>query len=346
MKPLESRMGQDRGQQEVQHSGGGIYMNPLFKLLRESGVGCYIGGVFVGLVIYADDIFLLAPNRKSAQILLSLCEKFAEENNIMFSTHNDPAKSRSKAMFMTGRISQDSLPSPLILCGKKLPWVSRCQHLGHTFTSDGSLDQDCKEKRAAFIDAAVKTREMFNFAHPKEKTSAIEKYCTTFYGSNLWRLDSTGVDQLESSWRTSAKLSYDLPRHCHRYVIDNLLAPDIWPIKSSLLSRFHGFFGSLILSDSPEVQLVTRLAARDVRSSLGSNLRLIHDMTDLNPWTTSRLVMKERLRQVTIAQTPQEDYWRLGAIQSLLSERQLAFYDSNDEKEQQLTTLIESLVKN
>ena len=157
-----------------------------------------------------------------------------------------------------------------------------------------------------------------NFAHPKEKTSAIEKYCTTFYGSNLWRLDSTGVDQLESSWRTSAKLSYDLPRHCHRYVIDNLLAPNIWPIKSSLLSRFHGFSGSLILSESPEVQLVTRLAARDVRSSLGSNLRLIHDMTDLNPWTTSRLVMKEGLREVTIAQTPEEDYWRVGAIQSIM----------------------------
>ena len=101
-----------------------------------------------------------------------------------------------------------------------------------------------------------------------------------------------------------------------------------------------------MVSDSPEVQLVTRLADRDVRSSLGSNLRITQDMTDLNPWTTSRLVMKERLREVTIAHTPQDDYWRLGAIQSLLSERQLAFYDSNDEKEQQLTTLIESLVKN
>ena len=101
-----------------------------------------------------------------------------------------------------------------------------------------------------------------------------------------------------------------------------------------------------MVSDSPEVQLVARLAARDVRSSLGSNLGLIHDMNHLNPWTTCRQVVKERLREVTMTETPQEDYWRLVAIENLLSERQLAFYNSDDQKVQQITTLIESLVIN
>ena len=86
--------------------------------------------VFVGLIIYADDIFFLALNRKAAQILLSFCEKFAQENNILFSTHVDPNRSKSKAMLMSGKNSAlVTLPPPLKLCGKDLPWIFRCQHL-------------------------------------------------------------------------------------------------------------------------------------------------------------------------------------------------------------------------
>ena len=64
-----------------------IYLNPLLEELRACGVGCYVAGVFMGVVGYADDLFLLAPNRKAAQIMLNICEKFAEDNNIRFSTH-------------------------------------------------------------------------------------------------------------------------------------------------------------------------------------------------------------------------------------------------------------------
>ena len=44
-----------------------VYLDPLFALLRESGFGCHIGGVFVGVVGYADDLLLLAPTRDAAQ---------------------------------------------------------------------------------------------------------------------------------------------------------------------------------------------------------------------------------------------------------------------------------------
>ena len=101
-----------------------------------------------------------------------------------------------------------------------------------------------------------------------------------------------------------------------------------------------------MFNDSPEVQLVARLAARDIRSNLGSNLRLIHDMTGLNPWTTTRPCLKEILRDVTIAEIPESDTWRLGFLKKLLSERQEAFYNADDEGVNNITSLIESLVIN
>ena len=127
------------------------------------------------------------------------------------------------------------------------------------------MEQDCREKRAAFIDSAVKCREMFGFAHPSEIITAVEKHCTTLHGSNLWRLDSQVAESVYASWRTNIKLAWGLPRSCHTYLVDNVLASHVWPIKASVLGKFHSFFLSLLKSDSREVQVVARLAAKELR---------------------------------------------------------------------------------
>ena len=39
-----------------------VYINDLIVLLRESGFGCHIGGLFVGCLGYADDILLFSDS--------------------------------------------------------------------------------------------------------------------------------------------------------------------------------------------------------------------------------------------------------------------------------------------
>ena len=90
-----------------------IYMDPLIRELRSSGIGCHIAGMFMGTIVYADDVVLLAPCRTAAQKMLEICEQYAKHNNIQFSTDNDPAKSKSKALYMTGQNSSVSLSSSL-----------------------------------------------------------------------------------------------------------------------------------------------------------------------------------------------------------------------------------------
>ena len=120
-----------------------VYLDPLFAQLRESGFGCHVGGVFVGVVGYADDLLLLAPTRDSAQKMLKICEDFTNQNNIRFSTHEDPAKSKSKALYVVGpQVRALLCPVPLVLCGRPLPWVERAEHLGHTLHQDGLMRQD------------------------------------------------------------------------------------------------------------------------------------------------------------------------------------------------------------
>ena len=105
-----------------------IYIDPLLSNLREAGVGCHIGGIYVGVVCYADDLLLLAPSRDAAQRMLKTCEDFTTANNIMFSTNDNLRLSKSKVLYVVGpRGGALPRPVPLVLCGKPLPWVDTGQ---------------------------------------------------------------------------------------------------------------------------------------------------------------------------------------------------------------------------
>jgi hypothetical protein len=79
-----------------------VYLDLLVKELREIGLGCHVGGMYMGVVVYADDVLLMAPNRAAMQVMLSKCEVYARENNIQFSTDPDPAKSKTKCILVCG----------------------------------------------------------------------------------------------------------------------------------------------------------------------------------------------------------------------------------------------------
>ena len=54
-----------------------VYMDDLVKQLRASKLGCHIANLFVACVLYADDVCLIAPTRKSLQLLLDTCHDYA-----------------------------------------------------------------------------------------------------------------------------------------------------------------------------------------------------------------------------------------------------------------------------
>ena len=322
-----------------------IYLDPLFTLLRKEGVGCNVAGLYVGVVGYADDLLLLAPSREAAQVMLKLCEDFAAESNIFFSTDPDPKRSKCKALYVVGlRGAALPRPAPLQLCGSPLPWVERAEHLGHALHQDGSMRQDCREKRAHFIDSSSKIREAFSFAHPFEQILAVEKYCTAMYGSNLWHLCGKEAGMVVSAWRTGHKLAWDVPRSCHNYLVEEVLAAGAASLEVSLLTRFQGFFRGLLASPSQEVVVVALLAARDIRSTLGSNLTHLQNVTGLDPWAVGKSQLKATLGQATRKVVPELDFWRPQLLQKLLSARLEAHYSADLVEEERIATLINSLV--
>ena len=194
-----------------------VYMDPLLQELRKLGVGCHVAGLYMGAIGFCDDLLLVSPTRDAMQLMLDTCERFAVKNNLLFSTHPNPAKSKTKAIFVCGRRKKLIKPVPLTLYGKELPWVTSGTHLGHEIHESGTMDQDTRIKRANFIQESVDIRETFAFANPVEVLRAVKVYASSFYGSMLWDLQGNLAKQVFHAWNTCVKLAWHVPRQTHTY---------------------------------------------------------------------------------------------------------------------------------
>ena len=230
----------------------GIYILPLILKLRQQGVGCHIGEVFLGALLYADDIILLSPSRHAASMMLRTCEEWSNKSGISFSTDPTPAKSKSKIM-VTGTNSNNlGRLSPLPLYGVNLPFVERIDHLGHVFVSSSDMTADCNRSWASFCNRSVELRDALRDIHPREVSRSHNVYCNDWYGSVLWRLDAPYMARIYNSHKSTTKLIYDLPHNCHRFITEHL-ASDMRNPRLDIWWRTTKFTRNLLKSPSKEM---------------------------------------------------------------------------------------------
>jgi len=107
-----------------------LYMDELFVRLREAGVGSYVSCWFVGALAYADDLF--APSATAMRHLLSVCNSFASEYNMLF----NPKKAKCLIFRpMTSRSGINSVLPTFTIEGSGIENVNRWPHLGHISTN-------------------------------------------------------------------------------------------------------------------------------------------------------------------------------------------------------------------
>ena len=303
-----------------------VYVNGLFRELRKNKSGCWVGRTYLGLLGYSDDNFLLAPSRESLQSMLAICEKYAEDHGLKFSTDRNPNKSKTKCLAF---LQKQKVIRPVSLCGNELPWVESCVHLGNTIVTDMEIrKQDVKNKRAAFINKTNNILQEFHFAHPKSRAKMIQVYNNHFYGSVLWNLGSKEVNRLEKSWNVAIRRVFNLPRESHCYLIEGV--SDDPHVRTVLTRRFLSFIQSIRSSKKTALREVLRVVEYDTRSVTGRNLRNIllktnqDDVRNLKPSD-----YRAKYRDIPV----NEDY-RVGLIKEIveIKNQQLEVDGFNDDE--------------
>ena len=131
-------------------------------------MGAHVAGLYMGVAAYADDLVLIAPRRHAMLLMLNVRENYAERYNIMFSTDDDPRKSKNKCIFMVGKARNIVKPVPLQLCGQDLPWVDTATHPGHELWNMTLMWQE-----QGSLTRILKVRQSFGFASPAEVVRAL-----------------------------------------------------------------------------------------------------------------------------------------------------------------------------
>ena len=271
--------------------------------------------------------------------MLETCENFGLENNLLFSTDENPEKSKTKCLYMCGKVGAGvQYPAPLQLNGLDLPWVEKGTHLGHELHQSCTMDYDARCKRAAFIEKSTNIREMFAFAEPQQVLSAVSVHAAHFYGSMLWDLFGDAAGQAFRTWNTCVKLAWDVPRWTHNYFVDGMLAGDLHSVRKKVVCQYVSFFQKLKTCPQREIRILARVVARDQTSVTGRNLERLRQEFYLDPWTMSSKTFKAAYKGYLV---PEQDKWRLSLLERLLSQRrEMATCDENVEP---VTELIDSL---
>ena len=219
-----------------------------------------------------------------------------------------------------------------------LPWVVTAEHLGHTLYQSGSMEQDCKEKRAQFINRTVEVREELHFAKPAEVLKAVRVYCSDSYGAMLWNLRSDTTESYFKCWNTCVKLVNRIPRSTFTYLVEGYFAVGQVSLRNQVLAKYPGFFQGLLHSPSQEVALLANVVARDPNSNTADNLQYIRQLTKLSPWDLSAARIKFSLPSQSV---PEKEIWRLGLLESLIKLREEKHLDNLETR--RVTSMVDSL---
>ena len=110
----------------------GCYVDGIIGLLREKKIGCHIFDMFLAVILFEDDICLLAPTRSSLQSLVSLCTDYCQSLGLELNSK------KCKVIVFSSR-KDFSARLPITVNERPLEYVSCIKYLGMTIVSSNGF---------------------------------------------------------------------------------------------------------------------------------------------------------------------------------------------------------------
>jgi len=262
-----------------------VYMDILLERLKNNGIGCHVGGTFVGALSYADDLTLLSPSLQGLRSMLRVCEHFGQEFSVSF----NPVKTQC----IHFRRVHDSGPFKVYLDGKPLKWVDEVKHLGHIISYNLSEAKETKAKAGEFIYSVNSLRANFKNVNIDVLIRLFKSYCTVFYGSQTWDLSQAHVQNVYTKFNRGVRLLLHLPFTTHRNILPVLL--QCQPLNIQIAKRFFKMYTKMSISPNIVVQNFVTVMSNDQMSIISKNINLYNHLCESNPTPDVELVAKCRL---------------------------------------------------
>ena len=214
-----------------------VYIDDLVVRLKRAGIGCHMARLFIGAILFADDLCLLAPTRSALQKMLNICRDFFSELCLTF----NPKKSKS-LLFGKGI---DSVSQPLFLGDEPIEYVKEWKYLGATVVSGSSISfcprNDLRKFYASF-------NSIFNsFTRPSEVVMMRLLYSNCVpnltYAADVKELSSTEMTRCNTAINDAIRKIFSFQRwESIRSLRSGLGYQDVYSIFEK---RRNGFYSRL-----------------------------------------------------------------------------------------------------
>jgi hypothetical protein len=154
----------------------------------------------------------------------------------------------------------------------------------------------------------------------------------------LWGQAGNGAGQIYNAWTTAVKLSWNVPRATRTYLVQKVLFGGITSAKVDILARYANFYRGLRKSPSPEVAVISKIAGRDIRSTIGRNMKLLEEASGMDPWIFDSSRLKMELVSRETVEVSEQDTWRVKYLHKLMVEKQEKHYMGEVERVKQVRT--------
>ena len=169
-----------------------IYMDSLIDTVASLKYGCKLGIHDSSIIVYADDIVLLAPSLTSLQFLIDKASKEARELKLNF---ND--KKSKFMLFCNNKNNKDNTAiTDVKIDGKKIENVTSFKYLGYMITNTLSNSDDIARARNKFYRDFNFLLRSFHFADTNVKLFLFKQYCLQLYGCELWFCNGRSLSDL------------------------------------------------------------------------------------------------------------------------------------------------------
>lgn len=173
-----------------------VFMNIFITKLKLQGIGCHISTLFIGCLLYADDVILLSPTIAGLQTMLDKCSELAVLLSLSFNV--------SKChCIVIGRMYNFDI-RPMTLCGKSVDWCKSIKYLGVHLLNNKTVKFDINPSKRAFY-AACNSIFMHGSGIDELAMLALqESYSLSvlMYATTALSLNNRQIDELNVCWNS------------------------------------------------------------------------------------------------------------------------------------------------
>ena len=172
-----------------------LYVNDIIVKLKESKLGCCVDGMYIGCILYADDIVLLSPSLYTLQKMINICLDEAVVIDMKF----NPRK--SAIMRVGSRYNTEC--EPILIDCNPIEFVNRAKYLGIYLLSSKSFKIHIHESKVKFFRAFNGLYHKCALAKPETVIlELVNSYCKPhlLYGIESLNLLKSEINKLSNAW--------------------------------------------------------------------------------------------------------------------------------------------------